>query len=84
MIMGFFSKLFSKNEDNKNCLYAPMAGQVVPVTDVPDPVFPVHRVYVQSPASGAAVCGTCVVQICGNAVYSVADAVFQYGGMPIG
>lgn len=37
--MGFFSKLFSKNEDNKNCLYAPMAGQVVPVTDVPDPVF---------------------------------------------
>ena len=37
--MGFFSKLFSKNEDKKNCLYAPMAGQAVALSEVPDPAF---------------------------------------------
>ncbi len=34
--MGFFSKLFSKPTDD---IYAPMAGQAVPVTQVPDPTF---------------------------------------------
>ena len=40
-IMGFFSKLFGKNEEtlNPNHLYAPMAGAAVPVTEVPDPTF---------------------------------------------
>ena len=37
--MGFFSKLFAKSENKNNCLYAPMAGQAVPVTEVPDPTF---------------------------------------------
>ena len=39
--MGFFSKLFGKNEEklNPNHLYAPMAGAAVPVTEVPDPTF---------------------------------------------
>lgn len=39
--MGIFSKLFSKNEgmNNANHLYAPMAGAVVSVADVPDPAF---------------------------------------------
>ena len=39
--MGIFSKLFGKNEEklNPNHLYAPMAGTVVPVTEVPDPTF---------------------------------------------
>ncbi len=39
--MGFFSKLFGKSEEklNPNHLYAPMAGQAVPVTEVPDPTF---------------------------------------------
>ena len=39
--MGFFSKLFGKNEEtlNPNHLYAPMAGTAVPVTEVPDPTF---------------------------------------------
>ena len=38
--MGLFSKLFSKKEESdKNCLYAPMAGTAVPVSEVPDPVF---------------------------------------------
>ena len=39
--MGFFSKLFGKAEEkaNPNHLYAPMAGTVVPVTEVPDPTF---------------------------------------------
>ena len=39
MIMGFFSKLFAKSENNKNCLYAPMAGQAVALSEVPDPAF---------------------------------------------
>ena len=37
--MGFFSKLFAKSENNKNCLYAPMAGQAVALSEVPDPAF---------------------------------------------
>lgn len=37
--MGFLSKLFAKSEDKNNCLYAPMAGQAVPVSEVPDPTF---------------------------------------------
>ena len=39
--MGFFSKLFGKNEEklNPNHLYAPMAGAAVSVTEVPDPTF---------------------------------------------
>lgn len=37
--MGFFSKLFAKSENKNNCLYAPMAGQAVSVTEVPDPTF---------------------------------------------
>ena len=37
--MGFFSKLFAKSEDNKNALYAPMAGQAVALSEVPDPAF---------------------------------------------
>ena len=39
--MGFFSKLFGKSEEkcNPNHLYAPMAGTVVPVAEVPDPTF---------------------------------------------
>ena len=39
--MGFFNKLFGKNEEkcNPNHLYAPMAGAVVSVTEVPDPTF---------------------------------------------
>lgn len=37
--MGFFSKLFAKSEDKNNCLFAPMAGQAVPVSEVPDPTF---------------------------------------------
>ena len=36
--MGFFSKLFGK-EKNDNGIYAPLAGQAVPVTEVPDPTF---------------------------------------------
>lgn len=38
--MGFFSKLFSKTEKlNGNHIYAPMEGQAVPITEVPDPTF---------------------------------------------
>ena len=38
--MGFFSKLFSKKEAvNPNHIYAPLAGQAVPITEVPDPTF---------------------------------------------
>ena len=38
--MGFFSKLFGKNEEiNGNHIYAPMAGQAVAITEVPDPTF---------------------------------------------
>ncbi len=34
--MGFFKKLFSKPVDE---IYAPIAGQAVPVSEVPDPTF---------------------------------------------
>lgn len=38
--MGFFDKLFGKPEKNKSdFIYAPIAGQVVSLTEVPDPVF---------------------------------------------
>ena len=39
--MGIFSKLFGKNEGMNNAtqLYAPMAGAVVPLSEVPDPAF---------------------------------------------
>ena len=38
--MGFFAKLFGKTEEkNDNGIYAPMAGQAVPVSEVPDPTF---------------------------------------------
>jgi PTS system beta-glucosides-specific IIC component len=36
--MGFFSKLFGK-EKKENGIFAPLAGQAVPVTEVPDPTF---------------------------------------------
>lgn len=34
--MGFFKKLFGKPVDS---IYAPVAGQAVPITEVPDPTF---------------------------------------------
>ena len=38
--MGFFNKLFGKAEEkNDNGIYAPIAGQAVPVSEVPDPTF---------------------------------------------
>ena len=37
--MGIFSKLFGSKEANTNQLFAPMVGQAVPVTEVPDPTF---------------------------------------------
>ncbi len=38
--MGFFSKLFGKSEEKSgNGIYAPVAGQAVPVSEVPDPTF---------------------------------------------
>lgn len=38
--MGIFTKLFGKPEDiDPNALYAPMLGQAVPVTEVPDATF---------------------------------------------
>ena len=38
--MGLFSKLFGKSEKiNPNHIYAPMAGNVVSITEVPDPTF---------------------------------------------
>lgn len=38
--MGFFSKLFGKAEKiNPNHIYAPMEGQAVAITEVPDPTF---------------------------------------------
>ena len=38
--MGFFSKLFGKTEKiNPNHVYAPMAGNVVAISEVPDPTF---------------------------------------------
>lgn len=38
--MGLFSKLFGKAEEiNPNHIYAPMAGQAVALSEVPDPTF---------------------------------------------
>lgn len=38
--MGLFDRLFAKKEEgNPNELFAPMAGQAVPVSEVPDPTF---------------------------------------------
>ena len=38
--MGFFDKLFGKSEKiNGNHVYAPMEGQAVSITEVPDPTF---------------------------------------------
>lgn len=38
--MGFFDKLFGKSEKiNPNHLYAPVEGEAVPITEVPDPTF---------------------------------------------
>ena len=38
--MGLFSKLFGKTEEiNPNHVYAPMAGQAVAISEVPDPTF---------------------------------------------
>ena len=38
--MGLFSKLFGKTEEiNPNHVYAPMAGEAVAITEVPDPTF---------------------------------------------
>ena len=39
--MGLFDKLFGKKEEavNPNHIFAPMAGQTVPVAEVPDPTF---------------------------------------------
>ena len=51
--MGFFSKLFGKNEEklDPNHLYAPMAGAAVPVTEVPDPTFAEGLLAMASPSS---------------------------------
>jgi len=38
--MGLFDKLFSKGEKVKaDCVYAPLTGKVVPITEVPDATF---------------------------------------------
>lgn len=39
--MGLFDKLFGKKEEtfDSNHIFAPMAGQTVPVAEVPDPTF---------------------------------------------
>ena len=38
--MGLFDKLFGKKEEiNPNHVYAPMAGEAVAITEVPDPTF---------------------------------------------
>ena len=38
--MGFFSKLFGMGDKNDgNHIYAPVAGQAVAITEVPDPTF---------------------------------------------
>ena len=38
--MGLFDKLFGKKEEiNPNGIYAPMAGEAVEITKVPDPTF---------------------------------------------
>ncbi len=38
--MGLFDKLFSKKETiNPNHIYAPLAGEAVSITEIPDPTF---------------------------------------------
>ncbi len=37
--MGFFSKLFGKSEPKYDEIFAPIAGQAVSITEVPDPTF---------------------------------------------
>ena len=38
--MSFFGKIFGKAEEKRDkAIYAPLAGQVVPVSEVPDPTF---------------------------------------------
>ena len=39
--MGLFDKLFGKKEEtfDPNHIFAPMAGQTVPVAEVPNPTF---------------------------------------------
>ena len=38
--MGLFDKLFGKQEEiNPNYVYAPMAGEAVSITEIPDPTF---------------------------------------------
>ena len=38
--MGLFDKLFGKKEEiNPNHVYAPMTGEAVAITEVPDPTF---------------------------------------------
>jgi len=38
--MGLFDKLFGKKEEiNPNHVYAPMAGEAVSITEIPDPTF---------------------------------------------
>ena len=38
--MGLFDKLFSKKEEiNLNHIYAPVAGEAVAITEIPDPTF---------------------------------------------
>ena len=38
--MGLFDKLFGKKEEiNPNHVYAPMAGEAVAISEVPDPTF---------------------------------------------
>ena len=38
--MGLFDKLFGKKEEiNPNHVYAPMAGEAVAITEIPDPTF---------------------------------------------
>lgn len=38
--MSFFGKIFGKAEEKSDkAIYAPLAGQVVPVSEVPDPTF---------------------------------------------
>lgn len=38
--MSFFGKIFGKSEEKRDkAIYAPLAGQAVPVSQVPDPTF---------------------------------------------
>ena len=75
--MGIFKKLFGKKTDD---LYAPMAGNAVPITKVPDPTFAEGMLgngIAIEPASGR-VCAPCDATVdmmfsTGHAVSLVAD-----------